>query len=170
MRSPRTMRWCGPDPIWLPCSTGRSPTTSEASNATEPGRSTRSRRSPATADRPGDRLFIRYIRPFIQASQRHPDAPRLTVEQVEAMDAYDALVKDPDNRVEMALRPGEIQFVNNYHVLHGRRSYVDDPERGHVRWLKRLWLATDVLGPDDRPERFQRVGAMGHWGERRTRA
>jgi hypothetical protein len=68
----------------------------------------------------------------------------------------------------MALRPGEIQFVNNYHVLHGRRRYVDGP--GHVRWLKRLWLATDVLGPDDRPDRFQRVGAMGHWGERRTRA
>lgn len=116
----------------------------------------------------GDRLFVRYIRPFIEASQRHPDAPRLTDLQIEAMDAYDLLVNDPDNRVEMALRPGEIQFVNNYHVLHARRRYVDEP--GHVRWLKRLWLATDVLGPDDRPERFQRVGAMGHWGERRTRA
>ena len=117
----------------------------------------------------GDRLFVRYIRPFIQASQRHPDAPRLTPEQIEAMDAYDTLVKDPDNRVEMALRPGEIQFVNNHHVLHGRRSYVDDPEHGHVRWLKRLWLASDVFGPGDRPERFERVGSMGHWGERRTR-
>lgn len=116
------------------------------------------------------RLFVRYIRPYIQASQRHVDAPRLTAEQIEAMDAYDALVNDPDNRVEMALAPGDIQFVNNYHVLHGRRAYVDDPAGGRVRWLKRLWLATDLLGPDDRPERFQRVGAMSHWGERRTRA
>jgi hypothetical protein len=118
----------------------------------------------------GDRLFIRYIRPFIQASQRHADAPRLTDDQIEAMDAYDELVQDPDNRVEMALRPGDIQFVNNYHVLHGRRAYVDDAANGKVRWLKRLWLATDVLGPDDRPERFQRVGAMGHWGRTRTKA
>ena len=118
----------------------------------------------------GDRLFVRYIRPFIQASQRHADAPRLTDVQVEAMDAYDALVNDADNQVEMALRPGDIQFVNNYHVLHGRRRYVDDVEAGRVRWLKRLWLATDILGPDDRPERFQRVGAMGHWGARRTKA
>jgi alpha-ketoglutarate-dependent taurine dioxygenase len=118
----------------------------------------------------GDRLFVRYIRPFIQASQRHADAPRLTDTQLEAMDAYDALIDDPDNRVEMALRPGDIQFVNNYHVLHGRRRYVDDATTGRVRWLKRLWLATDVLGPDDRPERFQRVGAMGHWGRTRTRA
>ncbi len=118
----------------------------------------------------GDRLFVRYIRPYIQASQRHADAPRLTPLQIEAMDAYDALVNDPDNRVEMALRPGDIQFVNNYHVLHGRRRYVDDAAAGKVRWLKRLWLSTDVLGPDDRPERFQRVGAMTHWGDQRTKA
>jgi hypothetical protein len=118
----------------------------------------------------GDRLFVRYIRPFIEASQRHADAPRLTAEQLEAMDAYDELINDPDNQVEMALRPGDIQFVNNYHVLHGRRRYVDDTEAGRVRWLKRLWLATDLLGPDDRPARFQRAGAMGHWGARRTRA
>lgn len=118
----------------------------------------------------GDRLFVRYIRPYIEASQRHPDAPRLTEQQLEAMDAYDALVNDPDNRVEMALQRGDIQFVNNYHVLHGRRRYEDDPATGRVRWLKRLWLATDILGPDDRPERFQRVGSMGHWGDRRTKA
>ena len=118
----------------------------------------------------GDRLFVRYIRPFIQASQRHADAPRLTDVHVEAMDAYDALINDADNQVEMALRPGDIQFVNNYHVLHGRRRYVDDTDAGRVRWLKRLWLATDILGPDDRPERFQRAGAMGHWGTKRTKA
>ncbi|HUV18336.1 MAG TPA: TauD/TfdA family dioxygenase [Ilumatobacteraceae bacterium] len=118
----------------------------------------------------GDRLFVRYIRPFIQASQRHTHAPRLTDLQVEAMDAYDALINDPDNQVEMALRPGDIQFVNNFHVLHGRRRYVDDTDTGRVRWLKRLWLATDILGPDDRPARFQRAGAMAHWGSRRTRA
>jgi len=27
-----------------------------------------------------------------------------------------------------------------------------------------------VLGPDDRPERYQRVGSMSHWGQQRTRA
>jgi hypothetical protein len=116
------------------------------------------------------RLFVRYIRPFIEASQRHDDAARLSALQREAMDAYDELINDPDHRVEMALGPGEIQFVNNYHVLHGRRRYVDDADTGRVRWLKRLWLATDVLVDDDRPQRYQRVGAMGHWGERRTRA
>jgi hypothetical protein len=117
-----------------------------------------------------ERLFVRYIRPFIESSQRHPDAPRLSEVQRRAMDRLDELIESADNRVEMKLRPGEMQFVNNYHVLHGRRRYVDDVEAGRVRWLKRLWLATDVLTDDDRPERYQRVGAMSHWGARRTRA
>ena len=123
-----------------------------------------------TFTRHRDRLFIRYIRPFIEASQRHPEAPRLTDTQVAAMDAYDALIFDKANQVEMLLQPGEMQFINNYHVLHGRRRYTDDPANGHIRWLKRLWLATDVLGQDDRPDRYQRAGAMQHWGNRRTRA
>lgn len=123
-----------------------------------------------TFSRHRERLFIRYIRPFIEASQRHSEAPRLTDLQRAAMDAYDELIVESDNRVEMLLAPGEMQFVNNYHVLHGRRRYIDDPTTGRVRWLKRLWLATDVLGPDDRPERYQRVGAMQHWGAQRTKA
>ncbi len=117
-----------------------------------------------------DRLFVRYIRPFIEASQRHDEAPRLTAVQRAAMDAFDALISDRDNRVEMRLAPGEMQFVNNYHVLHGRKSYVDDRAAGRVRWLKRLWLASDVFGPDDRPDRYRRSGAMSHWGRRRTKA
>ena len=118
----------------------------------------------------GDRLFVRYIRPYIEASQRHPAAPRLSDKQRAAMDAYDALIYDPDNRVEMTFAPGDMQFVNNYHVLHGRNAYQDDPATGRVRWLKRLWLATEILGPQDRPQRFQSAGATQHWSARRTRA
>lgn len=118
----------------------------------------------------GDRLFVRYIPAYIHASQRHPDAPRLTDAQRAAMAAFDALIADRDHRVEMRLERGEMQFVNNYHVLHARRRYTDDATTGRVRWLKRLWLATDVLGPADRPSRYQRTGAMEHWGERRTKA
>ena len=72
--------------------------------------------------------------------------------------------------VEMLLERGDMQFINNYHVLHGRRSYVDDRATGRVRFLKRLWLATDLLGPDDRPPQFQRAGATSHWASTRSRA
>ena len=120
--------------------------------------------------RQGDRLYVRYIRPYIEASQRHDDAPRLSDGQRAAMDAYDAFIYDHDNRVEMTFEPGDIQFVNNYHVLHGRKAYVDDADAGRIRWLKRLWLATEILQPDDRPERFQAAGATNHWSDKRTRA
>ncbi len=116
------------------------------------------------------RLFVRYIRPFIESSQRHDEAPRLTDRQIEAMDAYDMLVAEPDLQAEMRFQPGDMQFINNYHVLHGRRRYLDDPSTGQVRFLKRLWLATSVLGADDRPERFQRDGSMSHWAKNRTQA
>ncbi|MDG2025622.1 MAG: TauD/TfdA family dioxygenase [Acidimicrobiales bacterium] len=118
----------------------------------------------------GDRLFVRYIRPYIEASQRHDDAPRLSDGQRAAMEAYDAFIYDADNRVEMMFEPGDMQFVNNYHALHGRKAYEDNPETGDVRWLKRLWLATEILQPEDRPDRFQAAGATSHWSDKRTKA
>ena len=72
--------------------------------------------------RQGGRLFVRYIPQFILASQRHESAPRLTATQKAAMKAYSALVDDPDHWVEMTFEAGDMQFVNNYHVLHGRRG------------------------------------------------
>ena len=120
--------------------------------------------------RHGDRLFVRYIRPYIMSSQRHPESPRLSEVQLHAMDAFDALINDPQYQVEMTFAPGDAQFINNYHVLHGRRPYVDDASSGQVRFLKRLWLATDALGSSDRPALFQRSGNADHWGKRRTKA
>ncbi len=111
------------------------------------------------------RLFVRYIRPYILASQRHPDAPRITDAAEEAMRRVDAMTLDPDFNVFMDLEPGDIQFVNNYHVLHARKAYTDDREAGLVRHLKRLWLETRVL--EDRPPHFEnRAGA--HWGAKAT--
>ena len=38
----------------------------------------------------------------------------------EAMDRVDAMCADPQFHVSMTMRPGDMQFVNNYHVLHAR--------------------------------------------------
>jgi len=96
----------------------------------------------------GDRLFVRYIRPYILASQRHADAPRITPEAEEAMRRVDAMTLDATYNVFMDLMPGDIQFVNNYLVLHSRTAYRDAPDRR--RHLVRLWLddvASARLGP-----------------------
>ena len=55
------------------------------------------------------------------------------------------MADDPINHVLMELLPGDMQFINNYHVLHGRTAYEDDRAAGHIRHLKRLWLETTVL-------------------------
>ncbi|HIF94113.1 MAG: TauD/TfdA family dioxygenase [Myxococcales bacterium] len=100
------------------------------------------------------RLFIRYIRPYILASQRLEDAPRISDRAEEAMRRMDEMTQDEKYNVFMELLPGDMQFINNYHVLHARTAYEDDREAGLVRHLKRLWLATEVLA--DRPPQFQR--------------
>jgi hypothetical protein len=110
------------------------------------------------------RLFVRCIPPYIWASQRHPEAPRLTELQAEALRAVETMAADPDNHVLMELRPGDIQFINNFHVLHGRTEYADDRASGQIRHLKRLWLETTVLS--SRPPYF--TNASSHWEQHRS--
>jgi hypothetical protein len=111
------------------------------------------------------RLFVRCIPPYIKASQRHADAPRLTERAKEALALLEDMANDPRHHVAMELQPGDIQFINNFHVLHGRTAYADDRAAGSVRHLKRLWLETQVL--DSRPAYF-RKSTSSHWGRERT--
>jgi hypothetical protein len=64
----------------------------------------------------------------------------------------------------MDLLPGDMQFINNYHVFHGRTAYEDERDTGHIRHLKRLWLETTALS--SRPPHF--TNRRTHWSEKRT--
>lgn len=113
----------------------------------------------------GDRLFVRLIAPYILASQRHADAPRLTDKAREALDWMKDEAESGRHSVIMDFRPGDMQFINNYHVLHGRTPYTDDRAAGKIRHLKRLWLETEVLA--DRPPQFSNR-RRSHWSQTRT--
>ena len=115
--------------------------------------------------REGDRLFVRYIRPYIESARRHEDAPRPSEAAREAMNRVDAMCMDPEFHVEMTLQPGDMQFVNNYHVLHARRGYTDDRPSGRIRHLKRLWLETELLTNEEKPERFRLGHTDSHWAK-----
>jgi len=43
----------------------------------------------------------------------------------------------------MNFRPGEIQFLNNYSIMHSRTAYEDHPDPALKRDLIRLWLTVD---------------------------
>ncbi len=109
-----------------------------------------------------DRLFTRFIPQYVLASQKHAEAPRLTDTQREALSTVSEMAREPRNNVYMDLAPGEMQFINNYHVLHGRQEYQDDVASGHKRHLKRLWLSTRHL--KDRPAHF-RKREHSHWSD-----
>ena len=111
------------------------------------------------------RLFCRFVPHYIKTSQRHPMAPRLSPLAIEALDAVSAMANEPEFNVYMDLRPGEMQFINNYHVLHGRTAYEDDTPNGVKRHLKRLWLATRHL--KDRPAGFD-ANIQSHWNRNRS--
>ncbi len=111
------------------------------------------------------RLFIRLIGGYILASQRHADAPRLTAKAREALSWVHDRAESGAFSVVMDFQPGDMQFINNYHVLHGRSPYEDDRASGKVRHLKRLWLETEVLA--DRPSYF-RNNVSSHWAAKRV--
>ncbi len=106
------------------------------------------------------RLFIRLIAGYILASQRHADAPRLTEKAREGLAWLHDRAESGAYSVVMDFQPGDMQFINNYHVLHGRSPYEDDRASGKVRHLKRLWLETDALA--ERPSYF-RKNVSSHW-------
>jgi alpha-ketoglutarate-dependent taurine dioxygenase len=119
--------------------------------------------------RHGQRLFVRYIRPYIESARRHQGVPAITAAQREAFDLLDRMCHNPDFNVFMDLQPGDMQFINNYHVLHARTAFQDHPEPGRKRFLKRLWLETRKL--TDRPRQFQLAGSnKAWWARKRTKA
>ncbi|HCX69149.1 TauD/TfdA family dioxygenase [Parvibaculum sp.] len=107
------------------------------------------------------RLFNRYIRGYIDSAQRIAEVPRLTAFEREALDALDALTVNEEFRLDMELRVGDMQFINNYVTFHSRTDYVDHEEDDKKRHLKRLWLATDKIG--ERPAAFQDRGYDMNW-------
>jgi hypothetical protein len=84
----------------------------------------------------------RYVRRFIEDSQRHEAAPRLTDQQRDAMDFLDEILARPGVALDMDLRPGDLQLINNSQVLHARSAFRDVAGPGRAgRLLLRLWLS-----------------------------
>jgi hypothetical protein len=87
-----------------------------------------------------DRFAGHYDRVWVERSQTLEGAPKLTERHFAAFDAADELMNRPGMILEMDLRPGELQLVNNLYVLHGRTAYYDDDPK-HGRLLLRMHLA-----------------------------
>ncbi len=83
------------------------------------------------------RLSCRFNRKQIEDGQRKLGR-ELDSREREAVDLVEQLALDPRFRLDMDFRPGDIQWLNNHAILHGRAGYRDSAERR--RLLLRLWI------------------------------
>jgi len=84
-------------------------------------------------------VSCRLIRNQINAGAVKRGVP-LTTFETAALDFVDEQTRRPDLRLDMDLEPGDIQFINNYTILHSRTEFVDGPEPRQKRHMLRLWL------------------------------
>ena len=85
------------------------------------------------------KLSCRYLRQYIELGSEIMNVPLSKVE-VEALDLFDEIMHDPKIRLAMMLEPGDLQFANNYAVLHSRNDFEDHQDVAQRRRLLRLWL------------------------------
>ncbi len=62
----------------------------------------------------------------------------ISPQQIAAMDYLDDLIARPEFQLHMEMRRGDVQFVNNFTVMHSRTEYRDGP--GKERHLVRYWI------------------------------
>jgi hypothetical protein len=105
----------------------------------------------------GGSFAARYVRRFIEGSQRHEQAPRLTASQRAALDAVDEILDSPGMSLDMNLRPGQVQLINNFTTLHARTAFTDSAAA--PRLLLRLWLAA-AGSPELPPQYLELYGAI----------
>ena len=68
-----------------------------------------------------------YVRRYIQSAERFDDVSNLSDETLEALDFFDELANDPNLRLDMEFRPGDIQMLHNHQILHDRTAFEDWP-------------------------------------------
>jgi alpha-ketoglutarate-dependent taurine dioxygenase len=96
------------------------------------------------------KLSCRYLRQYTELGHEIRGLPLSRVE-LEALDAFDEVMHEPRMRVAMMLEPGDIQFANNYAVLHSRTEFEDAVEVSQRRFMWRLWVKMPqarVLAPE----------------------
>jgi hypothetical protein len=85
------------------------------------------------------KLSCRYLRQYLELGCDIKGVPLSQVE-IEALDCFDRIMHSPDIRVDMLMEPGDLQFANNYAVLHSRTDFEDHEDTATRRRMLRLWL------------------------------
>ena len=85
------------------------------------------------------KMGFRYLRQYIELGHEVMNAPLSAVE-VEALDLFDAIAAEDGMALDMMLEPGDLQWANNYTILHSRTRFEDADDPALRRKMLRLWL------------------------------
>ena len=86
-----------------------------------------------------DGRFAAFLLPIaIRNAEREGAA--LSPAEREALDVLGRTAARDELAFEMDLEPGDMQFLNNRLILHGRADYRDSPDPARKRHMLRLWL------------------------------
>lgn len=78
-----------------------------------------------------------------------------------ALDFLGELTERQEYRIDMQLEEGDIQFVNNYRVMHARTGYEDHDDPARWRLMLRLWVNLPELELEPDFSRLIRLGVPG---------
>jgi hypothetical protein len=92
---------------------------------------------------------------------------KLTDIEWEAIQAVEKLATSEEFYLDMDFDEGDIQFLNNRTILHGRTNYVDDKPLERRRHLLRLWLQVPDWPALPQAQRFSTTAEQAMWAEGR---
>lgn len=112
---------------------------------------------PPTIQRPivsydGRKLETFFIGWYLRRAQGLDGVPPLDEARGELLGLFEETASDPEFTLNMALQPGDLQWLRNAFVLHKRTAYEDPPPPMPRRHLLRLWLNAPFL--NDSTPRF----------------
>ena len=115
-----------------------------------------------------DGWFASHIsRRLVRAAQEFPEVPRISPQQLEAIDFHAAIAEE--TCLQFAMQPGDIEWFTNHTLLHSRTEFADGNTEEQTRHLLRIWLSTPNSRPlpDSFKTLYGRVGPGeirgGHW-------
>ena len=98
----------------------------------------------------GGVLSFRYVPGWSETATKRTGRPWTTAQRA-AIDEVNRLSNLPEFFLDMDFQVGDVQYLNNYSVLHSRTEFVDFPEPERKRFLQRVWLRAE-LGRELAPE------------------
>ncbi len=70
-----------------------------------------------------------------------------SAQQLEGMECYDAIVRQPGLVHDFWMEPGDLQIINSHRTLHSRTAFEDHEDASLKRLMYRLWIAPADSAP-----------------------